>query len=362
MTKSLDADLDFKLRFKRILFLMEYYSPLEVMLSQYYEDSNGNRKRNDLTDLDVLGIRYDCVLNPHKIVCDCKTGRRVSDANRLFWLRGICDYFGADTGYFIQMKLDTHVRAIAPKLGLRVLDEKELSNLEKSLKADSLVLPISDYKFYEERQNLWGINIPKGTTPTKEQLEIKEVFTYLSYLYWYYEPHRNLLNLITRYQKVSHLLRNDNPRDVLLVYTGLERFAHCLLEMGSYIHARGLSDIRMNARIYLYGGINALREREDLFKLMNQAGLTRDNIDPPYLQEVLEVTNRMLRNPHAASKVLSYLEAIYGWCVQLGNNSLEPVFNGNIETGAIVLARDMCISFCVATGLRENLFSALLAL
>lgn len=90
--------------------------------------------------------------------------------------------------------------------------------------------------------------------------------------------------------------------------------------------------------------------------------ILRDSLDPPYLQEVLEVTNRMLRNPHAGSKVLPYLEAIYGWCVQLKNHSLEPVFNGNIETAAIVLARDMCISFCFATGLKESLFSTLLAL
>jgi hypothetical protein len=362
MAKIPDADLNFKLRFKRLLFMMGYYSPIEVMLSQYYEDSSGNAKRLDLTDLDVLGIKYDSLLNPHKVACDCKTGRNVSDANRLFWLRGVCDYFEADLGYFLRTKVDSHARAMAPKLGLRILDEKELYNLEKDYKVESLVIPLTNYEFHVERQEKWGINVPKGSTPTKEELELKNVYSYLSYLYWFFEPHKNLFNLISRFNKVSHFLKNTNPRDVLLAYTGLERFALCLLEMGSYIHARGLSDVKMNARIYLYGGFMELREREELFKLLRQATPIQENLDPPYLQDTLEVTNRMLHNPQAASKVLPYLEAIYSWCVQLGNKELEPVFNGKIETGAIVLARDMCINFCQATGLKENLFSELFAL
>jgi hypothetical protein len=132
--------------------------------------------------------------------------------------------------------------------------------------------------------------------------------------------------------------------------------------MGSYIYTRGLSEVQKNARIYLYGGFMALREREELFALLRRSTGIQENLDPPYLQGTLEVTNRMLRNPKAASKVLLYLEAIYSWCVQLGNKEIEPVFKGNVDTGTIVIARDMCISFCKATGLKEELFAALLTL
>jgi|GEM_PF-1776438 len=360
--KALDADLNFKLRFKRLLFIMGYYSPIEVKLSQYYEDNTGNTKRSDLTDLDVLGIKYDPLLNSHRLACDCKTGKNLSDANRLFWLRGVCDYFKADLGYFLRTKVDSHARAMAPKLGLRVLDENELYNLEKDYKVDDLVIPFTDYKFYLHRQSLWGINVPKGITPSKEELEFKNVYSYLSYLYWFFEPHKNLFNLISRFNRISDLLRNTNPRDVLLAYTGLERFALCLLEMGSYIHTRGLSDVKMNARIYLYGGFMELREREELFKLLRQSTPIQENLDPPYLQDTLEVTNRMLHNPQAASKVLPYLEAIYSWCVQLKNKDLESVFNGKVEVGTIVLVRDMCINFCQCTGLKEDIFSELFSL
>jgi len=341
---------------------MGYYSPIEVMLSQYYEDSSGSRKRSSLTDLDVLGLKYDAVFNSHKVVCDCKSGRNVSDANRLFWLRGVCDYFEADLGYFLRTKIDNQAKSLAPKLRLRVLDEKELFDLEINHKVEKLVLPITDLQFYENRQALWGIDVPKGIHPTKEQLELKEVYSYLSYMYWYLEQHRNLLTLINKFNKVSHLLQSSEPRSVLLAYTGLERFAHCLLEMGGYIHARGISEVQKNARIYLYGGFMALREREELFELLRRTTGIKENLDPHYLQDILEVTNRMLRNPQAASRVLLYLEAIYGWCVQLGNREIEPVFEGKIETSGIVLVRDMCISFCKATGLQEDLFSALLAL
>ena len=78
-----NKDLNLKLRLKRILFQMGYYSPIEVELSQY-DDTGLELKRTSLTDLDVLGIKFDPALISHKVVGDCKTGKGVSDLNRLF--------------------------------------------------------------------------------------------------------------------------------------------------------------------------------------------------------------------------------------------------------------------------------------
>ena len=86
MSNAHNLDLALKLRLRRILFSQGYWCPIEVELS-HYDNLGTTVKRSSLTDLDVLGIRYDRLFASHKIVGDCKTGRNVSDANRLFWIR-----------------------------------------------------------------------------------------------------------------------------------------------------------------------------------------------------------------------------------------------------------------------------------
>lgn len=356
-----DKDINLKLRFKRILFQMGYYSPIEVELSQY-QALGMELKRKSLTDLDVLGIKFDPVLTPHRVICDCKSGRNVSDPNRLFWLKGTMEYFNANVAYYLRPRIAAHARAIAPKLGVRPIDENELTAIETNLNVDSLPLPLQNPDFYKNQQALWGISVPSGTKPTSKQVELKKVYTHLSYHYWYIEQHRNLFMLVAHFEKIAHLLDPADPRDILLSHVGLERFTHCLLEMGSIIYSRGLSNLPQNVRIYLYGGPLALRDREEFFRLLNKLTLVRESLDPPFLPNTIELTNRIIRNPYAAAEVLRYLEAIYGWCVQLGNKDIAPVFNNNPLTGAIVLARDIAITFTKATGVREELYASLLSL
>ena len=361
MSKGAEKDLELKLRFKRLLFLMGYYSPINVELIQY-EGLGLELKRASLTDLDVLGVKFDPAFTAHRIVADCKTGKRLSEANRLFWLRGVTEYFGANAGYFICPKIHPHARAIAPKLGLRAVDEDDLRLMEEALDADSLVLPLQDPEFYQRKQSRWGISLPKGSKPSCEQLLLKQAYGFLSYTYWYVEQHRALLMLVARFQEIAHLLRPADERSVLLAYAGLERFFHCLLEMASHVSARGISDVQRNARVYLFGGPLALREKEAFFELLRGATGADEKLDPPFLGDVLELLNRVIKNPVPAAEVLADMEAIYDWCVLLGETDLGGLFGEGCDTGAIVLCRDAAITFAKAAGLQEGLFAAILAL
>ncbi|MBU2702935.1 hypothetical protein Ga0466249_004070 [Sporomusaceae bacterium BoRhaA] len=361
MTKSRDKDLYLKLRFKRILFLLGYYSPIEVDLSDFQVDQNNEKKRTSLTDLDVLGIKYDLVLTSHIVVGDCKSGRNVSDSNRLFWLKGVSEFFGADVAYFLRPTIANHARAIAPRLGLRILDENELSLLEENLKANTLILPIADPDIYETKQSLWSVNIQIGSTSAQSETQIKKVLGFFSYGYWYNDQYRNLFRVIHHMNSIAHLLDFQRPRDVLIAYIALERFTHCLLELGSYIYSRGLSQIPMNSKLYLNGGSMAYREREKIFDLLNQIGV-KENIDPPFLPDIIEQVNRIINNPSAASMALTYLEAIYMWCEMMKKKDLKQVFLDKYNVGTIVLARDICHTFCKASGLNEQLYKVLMSL
>jgi hypothetical protein len=358
MSRGLNADLGLKLRLRRVLFCEGFWSPIEVELSHYERTTRGI-KRSSLTDLDVLGIAYDRLFSVRRVVGDCKTGRHVSDANRLFWLRGVMDYFGADQAYFVRPKIEAHAKAVAPKMKLRVLDERDLLQVEKSLDVDKLPFPLADPDVYLAIAKLWGISVPKREQPSEEQLKLKPLYSYLTYSYWYLEQHRNLFALVDHFQRRAASLSSDNARHVLLAFVGAERFAQCLLDVANHVQAQGGSDVGRYARIYLYGGPLALKDKEQFFELLRKVTGANESLDSPAMPEILELLNRMLRNPGGASDILRHITAAYLWCTHLGHAML-PTFNGSGQnTAAVVLAKDVCLTFAKVTGLSEALYQSI---
>lgn len=361
MAKSLDKDLGLKLRFRRILFHQGYWCPLEVELSQY-ETSQASVKRISLTDLDVLGIKYDHLFSPFHIVGDCKSGRNVSEVSRLFWLKGISDYFGADQAYFIHSIIKLHTRGIAPKLGLRVMDEEALVLLEKNLAVENHYLPLASIPLHQEISGLWGIKVEKGQKPTEQQLQLKTVYEYLAYSYWYIEKHRNLLNVISNFVKIAPLLDSQNPSHILLAYTGLTRFVHSLMDTAGFVFSQGGTNILRDARRYIYGGPLALKEKETFFELLYSLTDSNEKLDPVYLPDVIELLGRMIKNPVGACDVLRYIEAVHLWMVHLKNAELLPLNGSTNNVAAIVLMRDAAQTFTRITGFKEDIFASILAL
>jgi hypothetical protein len=358
MTKQTDQDLPLKLRVSRLLFAMGYWSPIEVELSQY-ESSTLYITRRSLTDLDVLGVRFDELFSKRSVVADCKSGKNISDVNRLFWLLGIKNYFGADQAYFVRPKIDSHAKAIAPKMGVRVLTEPDLALLEKSYNLDSLALPLTDLTVHTQITDLWGISVPKGEKPSDDALQLKSVYSYLRYSFWYIEQHRNLLTMIGNFERIAHLLDPKEPRHVLLAYVGAERFAYSLLDVASHVQAQGGSEIKRHARTYIYGGSLAIKEKEQFIELLNKVAGQNEALDPPALEDVLELLGRLIRNPQGATDVLRYLSAIFLWCVHLGHAEPPILGNTKLNTPALVLAKDVAFGFAKATGINGALFGAM---
>ena len=358
MARPIDQDATLKLRIIRILYTQGYWSPLEVELSEYNLDELGV-KRYSLTDLDVLGIRFDYNFSQTKVIADCKSGRNISDVERLFWLNGVKAYFNAHEGYFVHPRIKSHAKTIALKLGLRAVDELALSNLEKSLGIEESLLPMCNLQSYQEISNLWGIKIEKGTKPSSEELLIKKAFSYLSYNYWYTEQYRNTFSIIQRFNDIAHLLSSSNPSHLLLCYVGVERFTHSLLEAAKYIISYGLEDISQAARIYFYGGILSLRDREQFFRLLKKTTGTREELEPAYWAEIIELLWRLIKHPKESVDILRHLFAAYLFCVHLKQPDLSQAGLGEKNTGTIVLTKDCALTFAKIAGFSPAIFATL---
>lgn len=145
---------------------------------------------------------------------------------------------------------------------------------------------------------------------------------------------------------------------MLLAYVGAERFAQCLLEIASHVQSQGGGELSRYARNYIYGGPLALKEKEQFFGLLRKATGTTETLDPPSWPEVLELLNRLLRNPAGSSDVLRHINAAYMLCAHLNNSSLPSLYAASPNTAAIVLAKDVCATFTKVTGLSGAIFKA----
>jgi hypothetical protein len=89
---------------------------------------------------------------------------------------------------------------------------------------------------------------------------------------------------------------------------------------------------------------------------------SNEQLDPSYFQDVVELLGRMIRNPNGACDILRHLNAIYLWCVCLGNNTLLSLDKDGENTAAIVLTRDAALTFAKVAGMKEAIFKKILVL
>lgn len=361
-----DRDLALKLRMRRTLWVQGYYCPLEVDISHYEYDQRQLR-RHALTDIDVLGIRFDADLRAHAILVDCKSGKE-SEPSRIFWLRGVMDFFEAEQGVFVKTKVHSHARALAPRLGIRVLDEEGLARLEHILRAEKVAGAFVDETRYATMASLWGIDVPKGGKPTAAQLRVKDVAHYLQYLYWMVDEYRNVQTVIEKLAGIASDLDPADARSKYLAYVGLQRLCLSLLRLAGDVIGRGLGDVQRQVRGYLFGGPLLLREREELLAaveaIRQQAKLGGDTLvlEPPYYAELVEVVNKLIQYAPDASQILRLEEAVLFGRVFGKNEPLDELLGAAPTADTIVLAKRAALLLQKAARLPAALFEELHAL
>ncbi|HVU02304.1 MAG TPA: hypothetical protein VHE30_11155 [Polyangiaceae bacterium] len=360
-----DRDLGLKLRMRRILWAQGFYCPVEVDLS-HYEYEQRQLMRQSLTDIDVLGLRFDPDLRAQAVLVDCKSGRE-SDPARIFWLRGVMDFFHAEQGFFVKRKVHGHARALAPRLGIRVLDEDGLGHLERILRADAAFTAFVDETRYARMEGLWGIDVPEGSKPTAAQVRVKNVAHYLQYLYWMVDEYRNVQSVIEQFGLVARDLQGAGLREKFLAHVGLQRLSLSLLRLAGEVIGRNVRDVPAQVRGYIFGGPLLLREREALFAAVEKIvdaklGGEALTLEPPYYPELVEVVNKLVQYAPDASQILRIEEAVL-LCRVFGHDEpIEGLLGSKPTSDAIVLAKRVALLLQKAANLPETLFAELHAL
>lgn len=357
-------DLPLKLRIKRILEVQGYHCPLEVVLSHFEsQDTKQDPKRILLTDIDVLGIRFEPDLRQTIIIADCKSGKE-SEANRIFWLRGVMDFFQAQEGIFVKPQMHAQTRALAPKLGIRVLDEKGLETLEKGLELDSSHVNANDVTIYEKMSSLWGIRVEPEQKPTEKELALKSVYQYLQYNYWMVDDYVNIQTIIDRFAKIKADIILDDLKSKFLAFVGLQRLSLSIIKVSGFVAARDLNDVRRQLRTALFGGPQRARTSMKIIEYLDRLSEysrigEKLELDPPYFDELVEVVNRIILNSGHATKILRHLDVILTEHLFGSKQNIEEVLGGIYSTEALVLLKRIATMFHRYTKMREEVFEEL---
>lgn len=364
--KDQDKDIFLKLRIRRILWAQGYYCPIEVDISDFaYQDAGQPLKRTSYTDIDVVGIRFEFDLRQSTVVADCKSGKE-SDSNRIFWLKGLMDFFEAQSGILVKTKVHSNARALAPKLGIRVLDETGLTILEKALGFNGTPVGTGELNLHTKATSIWGINVRAGDKPTAEQMLLKSVYHFLQYKYWMVPHHRNIMTIMHRFSQIKDLIDPKELKAKYLAYVGLQRLTLSILKMASDIAARDLSDIRLQSRYFLFGGAFQLQEREQMIRLLNEI-IAKDEpketikLEPPFYDELIEIVNRLIYNSSDAAQILQHLDIVI-LNVLGAKQDIQLALDKYYRTNSIVLTKRIADMFSKYTGIHGQTFNELMEL
>ncbi|TEU18110.1 MAG: hypothetical protein E3J21_06710 [Anaerolineales bacterium] len=369
-----DQDLNFKLRMQAILWRLGYYTRIDVKLASTRESSRqGQRKQPslaELTDIDVLGIRYDADYTISYAVADCTTGGRLKGrlgpVGRTFWLRGVMDHFRADRGYeVLSKKLSSYEKRVAANLGITLLDESSLQALEERYHTDRTPLKIrlTDDKAYTYLES----NIHRVDS------RLAPLLNYRKYAFWQNQANRNLLNAISIVRKAHNILEPSQKFQRILLLDIVTLVSVAFLEACGILFRTSPDNVLEALRTYLFGGPLALQTKETLLKDINtlveslqiqpslfpEETMRRLSLDPEYLPALSDMAQRFISKPSEARNVPRYLQAIILERALYDGNPLRDIFIDEYSDITFKFVHDLAQFFKDATGVNPAMFQDL---
>jgi len=306
-----EKDLGLKLKMMRLLWSLGYDVRKNVGLQELWYD---NKTR--YTDIDVLGFKMDQELVPHFVLCDCKSGATEETRQRLFWLSGVMKYFGVQRAYFVRAKMmSSKYFALADTLGISLISEEQLANLEKA---------------YSVRDAVFGPFSSEHATADQILRLLKKVpraYEYVQNGYWEEPPQKQIVSIISCFRGLNDI-PDLKPEEALFLQSyllsflafSILRFSQQTLvispiERNDFIKLALLGGkIEYEEKKVLMGGFYAFMtsEIEQRYHARFPVSSTqfRDGLVPDFAKYLVDMVNRICERPtiyFGSHRILSLL-------------------------------------------------------
>lgn len=302
------SELDFnqKLEMRRAFWAMGASTRIDVKLSALVKADSKNRTGSeDWTDLDVLAVEYVPMAGIVTSVADCKTAKSRA-TERVFWLRGAADLFGARAAYLSRdADLPSAARQLALRLGISAMNRDDrLAFLDQ---AGTARLPKVGGFMEGATVRRWEQQL--AMTPKA----IDKLQLYRRSFYWVFQKFRNLSQLPGYLIEAGkHFDAKQHWAQVLLVdlaWMYLMTVLHAVDEV-TRLH---LSGFDASLKQVFVGSEQEIREKEATLKLLLEFAATRGSrttysVVPPYFADLVDLVTRAARRRSHATEALRVLE------------------------------------------------------
>jgi len=292
-----DLDLPLKLQMASALAASGYYSRVNVLLS-----ATSSRGLADVTDIDVLAIRYDLMFNRDAVAVSCKSGasKTLSPAREAFYLRGVLDYVEASQGVaaFSGKPVAPHLRDLGQRLGILMLSGGEIGQW-----CEHLTNGLSNPGYFQDAA--FEDYIKSWTRLRNEGLA-----DYLHTDYWFHFDFRNFQNLITHIRKMTFKFNGKEEWQNVIAWDVAAHLCLTVFDLCRQVRMLGLSSIIDTTAAYLFGGAASFKARRDLYTRVQQllastgvagkGGPPLPPLEPTYSQYLAELAVRFIERPHSA--------------------------------------------------------------
>jgi hypothetical protein len=325
---------------------MGYISFNEVDLSTYSYHTTYRRKQ--ITDFDVLGVRFEQDLSSMIAVAECKSVEDRAMEN-LLKLHGVQDFFGAQRAYFVQQRIDVNARDVGSRMGIVCLDADNLSSLMASLGIREDVEVALEARIYAARTGMGKEQ--KETFPKQTE--------YLKYDFWTLPDNRNIINIV-RLLSVMKKEADKRPSHVVLLHQLTAALAMATLKLTGSVVRYNISDFQDGLLTALLGGSRERRDREALHdavaKVVPDGGLP---MVPDFFGPLSELATRYVNAMQYSWQVVACLDA-------MGRRILEPslakeTLSKDFSERTIKLSRDAIHFAAEVGGVSKELFAQSLA-
>lgn len=299
-------------RIKKLFFYQGFLSRNHLTLRSYFYPETV-----DVTDIDVLGVRFSSNFNPEVVICECKTGESDGTVDRILWLGGLSRYFAASYSMIIRKNIPAKIKRFAQEAGIVPIDYSRLLELEKNNEVPSAFLGSCDYAHYEPR-------IPKYYQNVKDDPQLSKIYWFLRSRYWYTENSGRMKQSITALQMLSKNPKPEASRWLIyeasvllslsLIYLCRELFPLSESERPEYIRnllTAGVGSPEFSKKVLdaTYGLIAAIeKDRTGKTSSIDYSNL---RIPPPeYSNTLIDLATRMIQRPTISPHVPRFLDFV----------------------------------------------------
>ncbi len=317
---KLDKDIHQKEAAIRFCLVNSLIPFLEVNVQNYRELSDTTTL---ITDIDVLGVAFEAIGEPRKVIFDCKTLGKTSPINRAFWARGLMAFTSSSEAFVILRKRASEAHRLSAKqLNVHLFDEKQFTNYSESCSLDFTV----DYCYSTNIENWLVLD---SCVQGNEQLgQFWEFINGESPLEK--DCVKGLRRLLAALQKVRGELNPEKDKHKSIFFSALAIFSFL---MSQIIHdLRNIVDFDSKPEMfekilkyYIWGGKDSFVLRNKMTELFAAQNSSVNTLEPELRNwpDFIELTRKLLDSPSDIQKCIHPIRELGFRCVIENNEEKD---------------------------------------